>query len=753
MLLKGNIRSDIQAERVLSEAQALAEVNHPYIVALHGAFQDETHIFFVLEYVGCGDLYTRLQDGPLADESGRLVLAEVALAIQHVHECGYMYRDLKSENVLLCIDGHIKLADFGLAKKVADKRQEIELRAADGKVRKTRRHSRMIGTFDTMAPEVLGNASWAATTDYGFEVDWWGLGILASEIFTGLEPILVASGETELGREMLKTAYENSSHLDTRVLGTIPPSPRIFIKALLVVDAHRRLGRKGFDEVAAHPYFDGIDFKALLRKELDPPFVAVQATTPQADPKTPPATSPTGPRKLERSERSNSMAMIEDGLIEFLNTPASELCAAAANGDVLRVRNLVSSGTDANSSDYDRRTALHLAASEGLEMVQHLVDEFGADHSPIDRWGGTPLDDAIRSKHAEVVSFLQSRGASHGSGNHVLSDVQAALCDAAAKGDIAQLRLLVTGHDLPVDEGDYDQRTAMHLAASEGMLEVVEYLVDEVGANPSPVDRWGGTPLDDAIRSGHSPIVVYLQAKGAKAGRTNTPALNNTSTELCDAASRGDVERLKQLVRAVGCDINKGDYDKRTAIHLAASEGLLDVVECLAIDLEANLSPLDRWGNTPLDDAIRSRHGSVASFLRSRGGVSGISLRATKDADVHHQESSKPAVAAADLCDAASKGDLHRMRSYILGGHDPNLGDYDKRTAMHLAASEGLLEMVKYLIDEAELIHRPSTAGGTDDAVRHNHFACKTTSCPTVALKAVFRSNDPATTSTACTIL
>ena len=356
---------------------------------------------------------THAQDGPLADESGRLVLAEVALAIQHVHECGYMYRDLKSENVLLCIDGHIKLADFGLAKKVADKRQEIELRAADGQVRKTRRHSRMVGTFDTLAPEVLGNAT-AAAADYGFEVDWWGLGILASEIFTGLEPILVASGETELGREMLKTAYENSSHLDTRVLGTIPPSPRIFIKALLVVDAHRRLGRKGFDEVAAHPYFDGIDFKALLRKELDPPFVAVQATTPQADPKTPPATSPTGPRKLERSERSNSMAMIEDGLIEFPNTPASEPCAAAANGDVLRVRNLVSSGTDANSSIMTaaplctwppRRGSSRCAASGRRVWSRPFADR---------QWGGTPLDDAIRSKHAEVVSFLQSRGASHG---------------------------------------------------------------------------------------------------------------------------------------------------------------------------------------------------------------------------------------------------------------------------------------------------------------------------------------------------
>ena len=62
MLLKGNIRSDIQAERVLSEAQALAEVNHPYIVALHGAFQDETHIFFVLSMSAVA-ISTHAQDG------------------------------------------------------------------------------------------------------------------------------------------------------------------------------------------------------------------------------------------------------------------------------------------------------------------------------------------------------------------------------------------------------------------------------------------------------------------------------------------------------------------------------------------------------------------------------------------------------------------------------------------------------------------------------------------------------------------
>ena len=123
MLLKDSIKSEMQAERVLGEAQALSEVSHPFIVSMRGAFQDETHIFFVLEYVGGGDVFSRLHDnGPLTLDSGRTLCAEVALALGHLHERGYMYRDLKSENVLVCIDGHVKLTDFGLAKKVVDKR-------------------------------------------------------------------------------------------------------------------------------------------------------------------------------------------------------------------------------------------------------------------------------------------------------------------------------------------------------------------------------------------------------------------------------------------------------------------------------------------------------------------------------------------------------------------------------------------------------------------------------------------------------
>ena len=87
-------------------------------------------------------------------------------------------------------------------------------------------------------------------------------------------------------------------------------------------------------------------------------------------------------------KRAASLSKIETGLIEFLNTPASELCNATAAGDLEQVRALVQAGTDPNVGDYDRRTALHLAASEGLlEVATYLIDEAGADPSPTDRFG------------------------------------------------------------------------------------------------------------------------------------------------------------------------------------------------------------------------------------------------------------------------------------------------------------------------------------------------------------------------------
>ena len=85
---------------------------------------------------------------------------------------------------------------------------------------------------------------------------------------------------------------------------------------------------------------------------------------------------------------------------------------------------------------------------------------------------------------------------------------------AAHKGSVKELAKLME-RGAPVNVGDYDRRTALHLAASEGNLEVVKYLVDEAKANHSPQDRWGNTPLDDAHRGSHAAVAAFLEGKHA----------------------------------------------------------------------------------------------------------------------------------------------------------------------------------------------------------------------------------------------
>eukprot|EP00966_Prymnesium_polylepis_P040287 934842-Prymnesium_polylepis.1 len=82
-------------------------------------------------------------------------------------------------------------------------------------------------------------------------------------------------------------------------------------------------------------------------------------------------------------------------------------------------------------------------------------------------------------------------------------ELSTALCNAVASGDVQKLRALAVEPAFDVNKGDYDKRTAIHLAASEGHLQTVHFLVEELGAEVSPFDRWGGTPLDDAMRHGH----------------------------------------------------------------------------------------------------------------------------------------------------------------------------------------------------------------------------------------------------------
>jgi hyperpolarization activated cyclic nucleotide-gated potassium channel 4 len=233
-------------------------------------------------------------------------------------------------------------------------------------------------------------------------------------------------------------------------------------------------------------------------------------------------------------------------------------------------------------------------------------------------------------------------------------DALAAMIDAASEGDIDEIKR-VLHQGLDVNTGDYDSRTMLHLSAAEGNVKVVKALLSE-GADVNVTDRWGQMPLHDAIQANHTQVVELLASQGAEL------EFENAADKLCAAAADGDIESLKALIDH-GISPNSADYDGRTALHLAAAEGIVNVLEFLLAN-KADVNVLDRWNNTPLDDAVKFLHELPARLLFEAGGALNLEY------------------ASGALCEAASEGDITRLRLLFENGTDVRVADYDNRTAL-----------------------------------------------------------------------
>ena len=196
---------------------------------------------------------------------------------------------------------------------------------------------------------------------------------------------------------------------------------------------------------------------------------------------------------------------------------------AASNGNIRTLERLVSEQRDLQNGDYDMRTPLHLASAEGqLEAVQFLLKQ-GVKPIP-DRWGGYGYFDAKNNNHKEIVKEFEKLDIDYTQASHLIEDPNGktdkmAIYDdelaviellfAASENNVEGIRNLVA-KGIPVHAGDYDSRTALHLAAAEGCLDVVEYLVTH--GHPLFVrDRWGATPLDEAKREKRKSVINYLK--------------------------------------------------------------------------------------------------------------------------------------------------------------------------------------------------------------------------------------------------
>lgn len=115
-------KKDVIKRKVVTHTRAersvLEEINHPFIVNLRYAFQTDSKLYLVLDYVGGGELFTRLDEElELPEDVTKFYAASVVLALEHLHKKNIVYRDLKPENILFHKDGYICLTDFGFAKR------------------------------------------------------------------------------------------------------------------------------------------------------------------------------------------------------------------------------------------------------------------------------------------------------------------------------------------------------------------------------------------------------------------------------------------------------------------------------------------------------------------------------------------------------------------------------------------------------------------------------------------------------------
>ncbi|EHH18827.1 hypothetical protein EGK_15499 [Macaca mulatta] len=227
------------------ERDILAEVNHPFIVKLHYAFQTEGKLYLILDFLRGGDLFTRLsKEVMFTEEDVKFYLAELALALDHLHGLGIIYRDLKPENILLDEEGHIKITDFGLSKEAIDH---------------DKRAYSFCGTIEYMAPEVVNRRGHTQSAD------WWSFGVLMFEMLTGSLPFQ-GKDRKETMALILKAKLGMPQFLSGEA--------QSLLRALFKRNPCNRLGAgiDGVEEIKRHPFFVTIDWNKLFRKEIKPPF-------------------------------------------------------------------------------------------------------------------------------------------------------------------------------------------------------------------------------------------------------------------------------------------------------------------------------------------------------------------------------------------------------------------------------------------------------------------------------------------------
>ncbi|CAK9088493.1 unnamed protein product [Durusdinium trenchii] len=259
-----------QVHHVNAEKDALSVAKDDWIIGLHYTFQDDQYLYMVMDYLPGGDLMTHLmRKDTFTEEETRFYIAELVEAIDYIHtNLHYIHRDIKPDNIVFDIDGHIHLLDFGLCKYQqpepaesgdSEKQPDPPSGPSNFRARHPPREKMqsVVGTPDYMGPEVYRKAP------YGKECDMWSLGIIMFEMLFGGPPF---------SDERHDPSVTSRRVMDWRRWFKMPPDPNVGEEARnllrgLICDPEERLTA---DQIRGHPFFRGLDFKKL--RKMSPPI-------------------------------------------------------------------------------------------------------------------------------------------------------------------------------------------------------------------------------------------------------------------------------------------------------------------------------------------------------------------------------------------------------------------------------------------------------------------------------------------------